>query len=71
MSVPSYELAPTAPPLLSQASVSIQPLEPGVGGQHSLEGEGTGEANSDDWRESLALCLLCARRHRVERLASS
>jgi hypothetical protein len=28
------------------------------GGQHSLAGEGAGEANSDDWRESLALCIL-------------
>jgi hypothetical protein len=29
------------------------------GGQHSLAGEGAGRADSDDWRESLALCLLC------------
>jgi hypothetical protein len=26
--------------------------------QHSLAGEGAGGANSDDWRESLAFCLL-------------
>jgi hypothetical protein len=29
-------------------------------GQHSLACEWAGGANSDDWRESLALCLLCA-----------
>jgi hypothetical protein len=28
--------------------------------QPSLSGEGAGGANSDDWRESLALCILCA-----------
>ncbi len=28
------------------------------GGQHSPAGEGMGGPNSDDWRESLALCLL-------------
>jgi hypothetical protein len=28
-------------------------------GQNSLAGERVGGANSDDWRESLALCLLC------------
>jgi hypothetical protein len=28
-------------------------------GQHSLAVERMGGANSDDWRESLALCLLC------------
>ncbi len=30
----------------------------GVGEQHSPAGEGVGGPNSDDWRESLALCLL-------------
>ncbi len=29
-----------------------------MGGQHWLVGEGLGGVNSDDWRESLALCLL-------------
>ncbi len=29
-------------------------------GKHSLGGEGAGGANSDVWRESLALCILCA-----------
>ncbi len=40
----------------SQASVSPL-LEPKGGGQHLLAGEGG--ASSDDWRESLALCLFC------------
>jgi hypothetical protein len=30
------------------------------GGQHSLASDGAGRANSDDWRQSLALCILCA-----------
>jgi hypothetical protein len=30
-----------------------------VGGPHSPAFEGVGGANSDDWRESLALLLLC------------
>jgi hypothetical protein len=29
------------------------------GVQHLLAGEGAEGANSDDWRESLALCILC------------
>jgi hypothetical protein len=29
------------------------------GRQHSLAGEGSRGANSDDWRDSLALCVLC------------
>jgi hypothetical protein len=40
------------PPPHPQASVS--PPQ-----QHSLAGEGAGGANSDDWRECLALCILC------------
>jgi hypothetical protein len=44
------------PPLgLLQASVCPPPN----GEQLNLEGEGAGGANSDDWRESLALCILC------------
>ncbi len=37
------------------------PHPPGIrkGGQHSLAGEGAGGANSDDWRGSLAHCILC------------
>jgi hypothetical protein len=33
---------------------------PKRGGAHSPGGEGVGGPNSDDWRKSLALCLLCA-----------
>ncbi len=49
VSVPSSELAPTA---LSPASECVPPLEPKGGWQHSLAGEGTGRAKSDDRRES-------------------
>jgi hypothetical protein len=52
------ELGP--PPPLPKASVA--PLgTKGGGGQHLLswEGQGARVPNSDDWRESLALCLLC------------
>jgi hypothetical protein len=48
---------PSSP--LSRASVSPPPSWNQRGGQHSFAGEGRGGANSDDWRESLALCLLC------------
>ncbi len=57
MSVPSSELAPPAPFLYSECVPPPQPK--GVVGQHSLAGEGPGGTNSDDWRKSLALCLLC------------
>jgi hypothetical protein len=41
-------------------SECVPPLWNQRGGrQHSLAGEGTGGANSNDWRESLALCILC------------
>ncbi len=51
-------MAPTAP---SPASECVPPLGPKLGGeQHSLAGEGVGGPNSDDWRESLALRILCA-----------
>jgi hypothetical protein len=54
VSVPSSELAPIAP---STASECLSPLD--LKGQtHSLLGKGAGGANSDDWRESLTLCLL-------------
>ncbi len=46
----------TLPPPLSPASV---PPVPKDGGAHSPAGEGWGSPNSDDWRKSLALCLLC------------
>jgi hypothetical protein len=40
--------------------VSVLSSEPkwGGGGQHSLAGEGAGGANSVNWRESLAFCIL-------------
>jgi hypothetical protein len=40
-----------------QASVS-SPLGSKGGEQHSLAGEGLGGHNSDDWTESLTLCIL-------------
>ncbi len=45
VSVPSSELGPP-PTSLPQAI-------------HSPAGEGVGGPNSDDWRKSMALCLLC------------
>ncbi len=54
MSVPLSELAPPAP----SPSVSPPWNQSGRGGQHSLAGEWAGGVNLDDWRESLALCLL-------------
>ncbi len=35
----------------------VRPPRGTIGGQHSLASDGAGGANSDDWRESLALCL--------------
>jgi hypothetical protein len=52
----SFELAP-----LSHKRVCPHPLaesKRGLG-KRSLASEGAGEAHSDDWRESQALCLLC------------
>ncbi len=54
MSVPSSEWAPPAP--FPQASVPA-PWNQRGGNTHSLAGEGVGGANSDDRKESLALCL--------------
>jgi hypothetical protein len=51
---PLSELAPSSP---SPASECVPPWN--QRGGHSLAGEGAGGANSDDWREGLALCLLC------------
>jgi hypothetical protein len=45
-------------PIPSPTSESVLPLEP-KGGGHSPAFDGVGGPNSDDWRESLALCLLC------------
>ncbi len=55
MSVPSWELGP--PPPSPQSNVSPPLLGPkGREEQHSLAGEKAwGEANSVDWKESLAL----------------
>jgi hypothetical protein len=44
----------------SHPKASVFPLGPKGGReQHSLEGEGGGGPKSDDWTESLALCILC------------
>ncbi len=48
---------------LAQASVS-PPLDPKGRKQHFLAGEVVGGHNSDDWKESLALCILCGPRPR-------
>jgi hypothetical protein len=48
----------TLPPPLSPASVPLPP-EPKGGGGTLPAGEGLGSPNSDNWRKSLALCLLC------------
>ncbi len=53
MTVSASELAPPPPPLL-QLQASVPPPGTKGGGQHSLVGERTGGANSDDLRESLA-----------------
>jgi hypothetical protein len=56
------------PPPLPQASV-FPPLPPNQGGgQHPPAGEGVAGPNSDDWRESLALCLLCVYSHSAARM---
>ncbi len=46
-----------SPPPLPPARVSPPPVTK-AGVQHSLAGEGAGGANSDDFRESLSICLL-------------
>jgi len=38
------------------------------GGQHMPSDEGVGGPNSDEWRESLALCLLCVYSHFSSRM---
>ncbi len=58
MSVPSSELGQPTP---SPASECVPPgIKEGCN-TRLREGEGVGGPNSDDWRESLALCLLCGR----------
>ncbi len=58
-SVCSFVRIGSAHPHLPPASVCPLPRGTKGEGQHSLAGEEAGGANSDDWRESLALCLLC------------
>jgi hypothetical protein len=48
----------TLPTPLSPASVSLPPETGGTGHTSLRVGVG-GSPNSDDWRKSLALCLLC------------
>jgi hypothetical protein len=55
--VPSLELRLSHPPL-SPASVPLPP-EPKVGGHTRVWVRGWGSPNSNDWRKSLALCLIC------------
>ncbi len=54
--VPSSELGLSQPLSRQRVCPSLQNRE----GAHSPAGEGLGESQSDDWRKSLALCLLCA-----------
>ncbi len=65
MSVPSFELGP---PIPSPARECVPPESKGA--QHSPAGEGVGGPNSDIWRESLALCLLCGKKNRMETLTT-
>ncbi len=48
-----------SPPPLSPASVPLPPRPKG-GGHTRLRVRGWGSPNSNDWRKSLALCLLSA-----------
>ncbi len=54
VSVPSSELGPPHP----SPPGSVSPPQP-KGGTHSPAWRGWGSPNSDDWRKSLALCLIC------------
>jgi hypothetical protein len=54
-----------SPPSPSPPSECVTPWnQRGGGGQHSLAGKRAGVANSDDWRESLAICTFCGRQNR-------
>jgi hypothetical protein len=59
---PLVRIGTHAPPL-HQASVYPHPGIKARG--HSPAAEGVGGPNSDDWRNSLALCLLCDIVHRI------
>ncbi len=48
-----------SPNSIPRKRVWLPPGPKGGGGTSSLAGEGVGGLNSDDWTESLALCLLC------------
>jgi hypothetical protein len=56
--VPSLDLGPPHPLSPQRVSSHPSPPQPKGGGVHVMGREST---NSDDWRESLVLCLLCAR----------
>jgi hypothetical protein len=57
VSVPSSELGLPHP---SPANEWVLPPTPNQGGGHTrLRARGWGSPSSDDWRKSLALCLLC------------
>jgi hypothetical protein len=62
--VPSSELGLPQP--LSRKRVCPPPRTKRVGGHTRLRLRGWGSSNSDDWRKSLALCLLCGSRGREE-----
>ncbi len=73
VSVPSLELGPTPPPTLSHASEGDLPPwnQGGGGGIHSPAYEGVGSPNSDDWRQSSALCPLCGVIHKLHALRNN
>jgi hypothetical protein len=54
-----YIIYGTPPTPLPQGSVPSPPGQRVGGGAHAPAGEGVGSPYSDDWRKSLALCLLC------------
>ncbi len=49
-----------SPTPLAAGECSLPPPDQRVGGHTRLLLKGWGSPNSDDWRKSLALCLLCA-----------
>ncbi len=61
----------TPPTPLPQASVPSPPPDQrvGGGGANSPAARGWRSPNSDDWRKSLALCLLCDLKHIVRRIS--
>ncbi len=66
----SFVVIGTPPAPLPQASVRSPPPGPKGGGGGPLPAvrlRGWGSPNSDAWRKSLALCLLCGKDHKAER----